>query len=111
MISKLLLLGSLSLTGMLIGEAMIGEMEGWFPAITSLSTGTILVWFVYYTLTALLPGLQKEYREAQKEIADTFKDEQRESRKCFEDSCRLIASGFREELRQLPCKMQHQDRP
>jgi type VI protein secretion system component VasK len=79
----------------------------------ALTTGGILVWFLWYTTAVVQPKQQqhvenilKEQRASTKELADTFREEQKETRRCFEDTCQEISSSFKEEFRNLPCKME-----
>jgi hypothetical protein len=95
---------------LLIGEAA-ADANAWLPAITSLSTGAILTWYLYYQTTVVgkenrdhVERIISSGSDATEKLTESFKEEQREQRRCFEDSCKQITSNFREELSRLPCR-------
>lgn len=82
------------------------EIQTWGSPVTSLGVAAILAWFLWYTVTTLIPGMHREHTAANEKlhaehlatterIVQQFTDSMREERELRVREAEMMRAAFR----------------
>lgn len=69
--------------------------EGWLPLVGQLTTGGVLVWYLWYNVSVTQPAIAKEHREAISEIVEKFDASLKEEREWRTSELSSLREKFR----------------
>jgi len=114
--------GAATISAVMAGAALAGSMfstvvaqipapaSDWAGLVGQLGIGGILVWYLYFTTSVLLPRIHDQHQAAIKDIVSQFRDDLRLER----EASQAIHEDLRELLVRLgsrPCLLEEDHRP